>query len=259
MRPSGLGLLCDPAVHTTASISSPTSSLRKESSPLVSPLHPREFRDLHISLSISDQKAYSTAATRLPLFGATVVLPPSPHPPDLIVADSIPAERPPSGPRILSVDQVPWLFWSQKKLAAFLCPTAQAMVVADCLRKSRPNFTLTKELPQLYFGPIPRWYTTTPFAPIPERLVEHRGRVMLCNADFEGNPPDDGYCELCLIGFAEAQEHRRSKEHQRRVNNGAFRRVDEVIDEVLAMRRIGDTSLTDAHSLPNRSGSFHAP
>jgi hypothetical protein len=91
-------------------------------------------------------------------------------------------------------------------------------------------------MPQLHLGPIPRGYTATPFSAISGRGPDRQ--TAAAAADLPTDPPDNGYCELCLIGFAEAAEHRRSREHQRRVTSGAFDAIDELIGQVAAMRRI---------------------
>jgi hypothetical protein len=193
-----------------------------------------------MGLSIEDPKLLSIASTRFQLFGATVATVPYSKPPDLIVTDSMLPIIADNGPRTLSVHDIPWLFWPERKLLTLTEPTAAAIVVADCSCKHRPNFRLSPKVPHLHFGAVPRGYTTTPLAPIQEPRPDNEASVQCAREEFslDGNPPDQSYCELCLIAFSEAREHRRSKGHQRKITSGIFGRLDEVSAQLAAMNRL---------------------
>jgi hypothetical protein len=226
---------CDPGAPPKHAKAPSLPSHQPRTSPTPDLFHPREFRDLSVSLSIRDPKLHSIASSRLQLFGATIATPVSP--PDIIVTDGMSDLQ--TRVRTVTVRELPWLSWSQKELSALMEPRPPAMVVADCTLKCRPSLKLMPELPQLCLGAVPRGYTTTPFSAIAARAGDHKSAGAARDAlDFEADPPDGGYCELCLITFGEAAEHRRSKEHRRRATADAFQGVDEVIKQIAALARI---------------------
>jgi hypothetical protein len=223
----------------TPPVSSPSPAPAKRSSSARA-FQPRELQDLVVELSIANPKACAAAAERVRLFGATVQKLRSARAPDLVLTDSLAPRRQGARPRVLRVDEVPWLFWSQARFASLVQPSPPAVVVADAAAKCRPAFKPFPEPTQLFFGAVPREYTTTPFARVPE----HPGEMQPCpyrpdTLNFNASPADGGYCELCLRAFADAQEHRASKEHQQRAGaRGAFRALDAAMRRLCAMERL---------------------
>jgi hypothetical protein len=92
------------------------------------------------------------------------------------------------------------------------------------------------DIPKLHFGDVPRGYSISPFIPISDRAPELLALPRERRAerlDFTASPPDKSYCEICLLNFGDAAEHRRSKEHQRRIAApNYFCELDAVIQQV---------------------------
>jgi hypothetical protein len=205
-------------------------------------IHPRAFSNLFVEVSITNPLNAQLATERLEFFGATIVTGAAA---DVILTDSSLAPARDRGhPKIVSLQQVPWALWPEKKLMNILEPPNKNVVVADFNRKYRPIYKAVAELPRLYLDAVPRRYSTTPFVAVPEKPPNHdcgafkRGHIDIGVA----SPPDHSYCELCLLNFAEAEEHHRSKEHQRRVNSACtFFQLDELIAEIAALGRIWQT------------------
>jgi hypothetical protein len=189
-----------------------------------------------VEVAITEGKVRSLAIERFQYFGATVIKKPTTTIPDVIVTD---APAPPTGakrPKVVSLEQVPCVFWSQKKLESVMQPIRPMVIVADIAHKHRPLFMVMAVIPQLHLGVVPRGYFQTPFAPIsesPQRQTgpNNRQERQLIN----GSPPDGSFCKICLISFTNASEHHKSKAHQRHVNSSElFQKLDSLIVKIAA-------------------------
>jgi hypothetical protein len=191
--------------------------------------HPRVFRGLSVRLLIKKHDA-GLAAERLELIGAKVLRRPSQQIADVIVTDQPTAH---AKSNIVSVQQVPWVFWTETRLGAVLDRASpNEIVVADANRKYRPVHQTMTDIPRLHLGAVPRGYGVSPFYPIVDRQREQPAPPKE-PLDFAASPPDKAHCEICLINFADAAEHRRSKEHQRRIAApNYFSEIDAVILQV---------------------------
>jgi hypothetical protein len=95
------------------------------------------------------------------------------------------------------------------------------IVVADARGHSQPMSLVIKNMPELHFGEIPRGYCRCPFDPI-----DVSGASMRKPREIAMAMPAKGFCEICRVGYGDAESHRRGKAHQEKAGEANWSHFD---------------------------------
>lgn len=220
--------------------------------------HPDLFEGLVVELYFDDSKELETARRNIEVFGATVMQDGDTTVPDVIVTKSSPLRRNlaielarskymgkiKNGrvPKVVIDIQIPWIFWPTKKLETIREARNVKVVVADSSEKHRPAFKIISEPIILHLDPVPAGYVVSPFIPVEETDKRVSSAVSSARAPdipFTASPPDHGFCELCKVTFANAEEHHASKEHLSKISEpGRWAPLDALISHITALHRL---------------------
>ena len=109
----------------------------------------------------------------------------------------------------------------------------KTMIVADTLSRFRPQVQVLRNIPTLYFGDTPKGYTVSPFEPLPddfgpsmERIKSHL--IPKGEHEYQKEPSNNAYCELCCCYFKNAAEHHNSAEHKYHMYTHIWDDFDEI-------------------------------
>lgn len=220
-------------------------------------VHPSFFTGLSIFVALQNQDEKAVVENTLKVTGASIVNETNPMT-DVIVTDSsnkkqtshniksrgirltVAAGKAQTIPKIINKEQIPWAFMKERLNPSQdnLTDKQDAMiVVADATKKFRPMFKTIPKIPTLYFDKVPKNYFFSPlmqpphdFEAFQKRASQYDGLKVIIREE----PPDEGWCEICLRQYHNAKEHRESPEHIKNVNNpDTYAQVDCLISELV--------------------------
>ena len=245
-----------PCVSPPVSVVQRETELAARPAPQTPVFHPHLFEGLQVELYFDDPDDYKRAQDNLELFGAIIVNDSTAGViPDIIVSESAPEKcariietarakymkqlHGQKVPKVVLENQIPWIFWSPKRLEAIREARGRKVVVSDLGEKYRPAYKVIVDPVAIHFGPVPRGYVVTPFSPILEVVAERKRPPEAAVTMVHASPPDHGFCELCKVSFASAEEHHASQGHAARVARGdTWSPLDALISQVMALGRL---------------------
>ena len=245
--------MSSPCVSPPVSVAKRETELAARSTPQSPVFHPHLFENLQVELYFDNPEEYKRAQENLELFGAIIISDPTGNiVPDIIVSESAPEkcartieaarakymkrihER--KVPKVVLENQIPWIFWSPKRLESIREARGHKIVVADVGEKYRPAYKVLVDPVTLHFGTVPRGYVVTPFNPIIEVPVERKRETPTVAC---ASPSAHGFCEICKVSFGNPEEHHTSKGHMARVaGDDMWSPLDALITQVMALRRL---------------------
>lgn len=161
--------------------------------------------------------------------------------PDITIVenvDNLVHEKAKSG-IIIDIQQIPWV--NQSPISNEEKPVGGYVVVVDSNHQKRPKYKKIDNLPQMYFNRPSANYFSSPFLQVDENKCKCENvsnKKKDHNKDSEpinenSNPPDCGYCEICMCNFQDAENHRCSKEHSFKTEkNDIFNELDLLINQI---------------------------
>ena len=171
-------------------------------------------------------------------YGA-IILEDSSLTPDITIVDNIfnvNLDKTKSG-LIIDLQQIPWV--NQSQITNEEKPAKKYIVVVDSNHQKRPKYKKMNCLPQIYLKNSSTHYFASPF--LTESECAHETSSNKKNEpkkDSEpvvdhSNPPNCGYCEICMCNFQDAENHRCSKEHSFKTDkNDIFTELDILIKQI---------------------------
>ncbi|KAH0794470.1 protein DBF4 B isoform X1 [Histomonas meleagridis] len=197
-------------------------------------LSPNIFYGLKVRIALTNYIKKTLISNSLKSHGAIIISDDFKIDPDVVIVENAKNHKNNGKVKFVDFKQIPWVDKPIQDEQPF-----KGVVVVDSNHQRCPKFKEIDKLPDLYLQPLPNHHVLSPFIPPKDNIKPETSTSTTPTKKSSKpvidhtNPPDCGYCEICMCNYIDAECHRSSKEHiTKSERDDLFAELDELISDI---------------------------